>query len=242
MIGAGAGALFTTLEQDLVTHLWIIALVNLLLALWSIRPLIPDDVKKSATKEEGGFRLPDRSLLGIGLIAFCCMLGEGAMADWSTNYMERIAAAQVSIAPLGLAAFSTAMMIGRIFGDWARQRLGDSRLLIWSSLTALLGLVITLLWISVPVLILGFFLVGLGLATIVPIAYSVAGNAKGLAPGLGISMVTTIGYSGFLFGPPIIGFLADWQTLRIAFGFILLLFLIMTLLSWQNSRKVVDLE
>lgn len=237
MMGAAMGTLFIFLEQDLVAHLLIIGLLNIPLALWSIRPLLLDEVQASEAKETGGFRLPDPSLLGIGLIAFCCMLGEGAMADWSTNYMERIARAKESIAPFGLAAFSTAMMIGRIFGDRARLQLGDSKLLVYSSLMALLGLLITLLWISVPVLILGFFLVGIGLAVIVPIAYSVAGNAKGLAPGLGISMVTTIGYSGFLFGPPIIGFLADWQSLRIAFGFVLLLFVMMTLLSFWNSRR-----
>ena len=85
--------------------------------------------------------------------------------------------------------------------------------------------------------VLGFLLVGIGLATIVPIAYSQAGNVPGIAPGVGIGMVTTIGYAGFLFGPPIIGFMADWQNLRIAFLFILLLFIIMGVLANKQARS-----
>lgn len=241
MLGAGAGALVTSWEMSLHYHLLIIGGLSLPLAIWSCFQLIPDDVRSEARADEPSFRLPDRSLLGIGLIAFCCMLGEGAMADWSVNYLENIALAQEAVAPLGLAAFSTAMMIGRIFGDWARLRFGDPQLLIISSIIALIGLTTVLVWTNVVVVILGLFLIGIGLATIVPIAYSVAGNAKGLAPGLGISMVTTIGYSGFLFGPPIIGFIADWQTLRIAFVFLLGLFLLMTFLSWNNKQKQTKL-
>jgi MFS family permease len=237
MLGAGAGALFTYWEIDLFAHLVVVCTFCLFLCIWSVLQLISDDVEASETVNEPGFRLPDRSLLGIGLIAFCCMLGEGAMADWSTSYMENIALANEVIAPFGLAAFSTAMMIGRIFGDWARQRFGDPKLLLLSSLIALAGITIVITWIAVPVVISGLFLVGLGLATMVPIAYSIAGNSPGLAPGLGISMVTTIGYSGFLFGPPIIGFIADWQTLRIAFVFVFGLFVLMTLMSIRNRRK-----
>lgn len=159
------------------------------------------------------------------------------MADWSTNYLEKIALADPAIAPLGLAAFSLAMMLGRFVGDAARVRWGDARLLQYSSLLALFGMAIIVGVISIPLIIAGCFLVGLGLATIVPIAYSIAGNTPGLAAGVGISMVTTVGYSGFLFGPPLIGFIADWQDLRVALGLILVLFLTMLALARRYGRK-----
>ena len=76
----------------------------------------------------------------------------------------------------------------------------------------MVGILLLILFPVPWMVITGLFLVGLGLSVIVPITYSTAGSAEGLAPGVGISMVTTIGYSGFLFGPPIIGFIADWQT------------------------------
>ncbi|MEL6925226.1 MAG: MFS transporter [Bacteroidota bacterium] len=115
--------------------------------------------------------------------------------------------------------------------------MGDRKLMVLSSLVASAGLAVVLSLPMATLSIVGFFFVGLGLATIVPIAYSIAGNAPGLAPGVGISMVTTIGYSGFLFGPPLIGFIADWQTLRVALVLVLVLFLVMSVLSYLNGQS-----
>ncbi|NET31920.1 MAG: MFS transporter [Cyanothece sp. SIO1E1] len=236
MIGAGTGALYTRFQIDLFPHLFSGVLLCVIPVIWGIRNLIPDEVME-AESGEGGLRLPSKALLGIGLIAFCCMLGEGAMADWTTNYLEKIVQASPSLAPLGLAAFSMAMMLGRFVGDRLRANWGDGKLLINSSLIALFGIGLSIGVMSPYTAIAGFFLVGLGLATIVPIAFSVAGNMPGVKPGVGISMVTTIGYSGFLFGPPIIGFVADWQDLRIAMGLIAFLFIIMTLMSFNLRRR-----
>lgn len=147
--------------------------------------------------------------------------------------MEKIVGADRVMAPLGLSAFAMAMTIGRIFGDKARIKMGDKKLMIFSGLLATLGLSVTLGIPQTHVAITGFFLVGLGLSVIVPIAYSIAGNSTDLQPGVGLAMVTTVGYTGFLFGPPIIGFLADWQTLRIALIFVVALFSVMTLLSMR---------
>jgi len=230
MLGAGAGALFTRFEASLALHLGIVSFFGLLLVAWAAAHLVPD-TRRPGSEEQGFFRLPEASLVGIGFIAFCSMLGEGAMADWSTNYMLRIAEAKPAFAPMGLAAFSLAMMIARFLGDSMRARLGDRRLLIRSSLVATGGLSLVLLLPYPTVALIGFLLVGLGLSVIIPIAYSTAGKAPGLPPGAGIGMVATIGYSGFLFGPPVIGFLADWQNLRVALVFALLLFVGMTVLS-----------
>ena len=235
MIGAGTGALYTRFQIDLFPHLFSGVLLCVLPVLWGIRNLMLDEVT-AADQGGSGLRLPNKALLGIGLIAFCCMLGEGAMADWTTNYLEKIVKATPSLAPLGLAAFSMAMMLGRFVGDRLRANWGDGKLLINSSLISLTGIGLSIGVLSPYTAIAGFFLVGLGLATIVPIAFSTAGNMPGIKPGVGISMVTTIGYSGFLFGPPIIGFVADWQDLRVAMGLIAFLFVIMTVLSF-NLRK-----
>jgi len=237
MIGAGTGALFTKWETPLFQHFLMIAAVAILIALWSSFHLIKDKPIAKDTAEEGGFRMPSKALWGMGLIAFCCMLGEGAMADWSTIYMQNIAKADPALAPIGLGAFSTAMMIARIFGDKGREVIGDGKLMIINSLIALSGVLLLIAFPFPVMVIIGLFLVGLGLSVIVPIAYSTAGSTEGLAPGVGISMVTTIGYSGFLFGPPIIGFIADWQTLRIAMFFVGFLFLLMTGLTFLNSQR-----
>ena len=232
--GAGCGSLFIKLQTPLFIHLAAITALSIAGALWARYHLVHD---KPAEKQEGpAFRLPNAAMVSIGIIAFCCMLGEGAMADWTTNYMENISHAGKAFAPLGLSAFALAMTTGRIFGDSARSKFGDRKLMIACSIVSTVGLSLAMIFINPYASLIGFFIVGLGLSVIVPIAYSVAGNATDLPPGVGLAMVTTVGYSGFLFGPPIIGFLADWQTLRIALGLVLILFVLMTLLSARYRR------
>lgn len=239
MLGAGSGALFIKLNMDLQPHLWTVAALGLGIAWWGTRHLIVDRLRNTVS-EGGGFQLPTRGLIGMGLIAFCCMLGEGAMADWSTNYMEKIAGAEPATAPLALAAFSLAMMTARFMGDRIRASWGDGKLMMVGSILSAVGLGLIITVLHPMVIIAASLLVGLGLSTIVPIAYSTAGNTPGMDPGVGISMVTTVGYSGFLFGPPIIGFLADWLGLRIALTFVLFLFLLMLLMASRVPRPALQ--
>jgi predicted MFS family arabinose efflux permease len=243
MLGAGSGALFTYFEVSFFLHLLIVMAISLLVASRVRHFLIPDLRKVGQEQEDQPSQniLLHPALLSLGLIAFCCMLGEGAMADWTTIYLEKVSLADRDWSPLGLVAFSTAMMIGRFLGDGARQRLGDSRLVQGSAIVAITGLSLALVWPVIWTGILGFFLVGIGLATIVPIAYSTAGNISGLSPGVGISMVTSIGYAGFLVGPPVIGLLSDWQGLRFGMAFVLFLFvamLVLNILAVRRQRKV----
>jgi len=238
MLGAGVGALFTKWETPILYHFLFMAFFAFSCMIWSSFHLVKDQPSLEKSKEgDGGLQLPTSALWGIGIIALCCMLGEGAMADWSTIYMIQVAQADAALAPIGLGAFSTAMMIGRIFGDRGRIVFGDGKLLIINSLVALSGIIMLVSFPNPIMAIIGFFLIGLGLSVIIPIAFSTAGAIEGLAPGVGISMVSTIGYSGFLLGPPIIGFIADWQTLRIAMFFVALLFLIMTGLTLLNNKR-----
>ncbi len=236
MLGAIGGSLFTKLGTGLFIHFTIVTVVSLV-TVYIARYYLIHDKPQLKTDEGPAFRLPNAAMVSIGVIAFCCMLGEGAMADWSTNYMETIAGADPALAPIGLSAFAFAMTIGRVLGDGARIRFGDRLLMIVCGLVATVGLSIALLFIHPLTVITGLFIVGIGLSAIVPIAYSIAGHTKDLPPGVGLAMVTTVGYSGFLFGPPIIGFLADWQTLRLALLLVLLLFLIMTGLSYFYKSK-----
>lgn len=151
--------------------------------------------------------------------------------------MENIAHASQALAPLGLSAFALAMTIGRILGDQARVKFGDRMLMITCGIIAFSGLTLAITFVHPVAVITGFFIVGIGLSVIVPIAYSIAGNAKDLPPGVGLAMVTTVGYSGFLFGPPIIGFLADIFTLRYALVLVLILFALLTWLSARYNSK-----
>lgn len=259
LVGAGFSSLSITLGLDLAPHLLLACALVLPLAIWCIQQLLAEPTAATAedtgSPQKQGFRFHPTLFL-LGLTAFCCMMGEGAMADWTAAYMLRIAHSPEQLAPMGQAAFSGAMMIGRLGGDWARQQYGSLLLIRGGGLLALLGLSVALFFPSPWLAFTGFLIVGLGLSNIVPIAYSISGKLPGIPSGVGISSVTTIGYTGFLFGPPLIGFITDyfqsaidkgqhplawwmdgsWQGLQFGLGFILILFCLLCLIAFFFLR------
>lgn len=155
------------------------------------------------------------------------MMGEGAMSDWSTNYMKHEMGAVSGTEAFGLIAFAGMMTVGRLFGDTTRAKIGNYKLLMSGGWIALVGMAFILSGRHLVIVILGFGLVGLGLSNIVPVVYSMAGSFPNIAPGVGIAMSTTIGYMGFMIGPPVIGFVADLFTLRIGLAVTAVLLIIM---------------
>ena len=184
---------------------------------------------------------PKGPLVGLGIIAFCCMIGEGAMSDWSTNYMLNIMKSPPEFGAFGLSAFAATMTIGRLFGDSGRQRWGDTPILLVGAVLSIIGMIIILSLWHFGMVIFGFGLVGLGLSNIVPIIYSQSGDVEGIEPGVGIAMATTIGYSGFMFGPPFIGFVADAFDLHKGLMFILFLFIVMLILMVIRNKSNPDM-
>ena len=238
-LGAGCGALMAKFEVALFNHFIVVSIFCLALILWASFNLISDEVSKIEMNTEGGttFRLPTKAIVPIGLIAFCGMTGEGSIADWSALYMNKEIGQSEAFSALTFGAFATAMTIGRIFGDYFTGKYGKRNMLIFNSLAAIGGLSLALLTAIPFIVLLGFFIVGLSLATIVPIVYSTAGNTEGVAPSVGIAMATTIGYAGFFVGPPVIGYIADEFSLRIGLLFSLFLFVIMFFLSNRFIKK-----
>ncbi|GJG87275.1 MFS transporter [Gemmatimonadetes bacterium T265] len=143
----------------------------------------------------------DRTLLALGALAFCGLFGEGAMSDWSALLLQRTTGVAPAAAALGYAAFSIAMTLGRFSGDMVIARLGRGRTLRASGLVAAAGLTVALVSPYVAA-VLGFAAVGLGYANLVPILFSASGRRAGSA---GIAAVSTLGYFGFVIGPPTIG-------------------------------------
>ncbi len=236
-LGALSSSKFTKYHIPLTEHLAIIAFFGMILNAWAAFNLVHDKPQKDknihnpdASGTEGGgvgLRLPTAAILPLGLIAFCGMTGEGSMADWSAMYMNKIVGKDLSFSALAFGSFTTAMTIGRFFGDGLLEKMGKRKLLIYNSLAAIFGLSLSLIFINPYMVLLGFFVTGLGVATIVPIVYSSAGNTEGVPPSVGIAMATTVGYAGFFVGPPVIGFIADLFDLRVGLLFSLFLFCVM---------------
>jgi MFS family permease len=164
--------------------------------------------------------LPNKATLGIGILCFLGMVSEGAVLDWGALHLRGSLDVGAGVAATGFAAFSASMAASRFSGDWLRSRVGSIALVRWSGCFAAAGIIVALVapW---PILaIAGFAAVGLGLANLVPVLFGAAGRIPGQAPGAAIAALATIGYAGFLVGPPVIGLIADATSLTLALGLI----------------------
>jgi predicted MFS family arabinose efflux permease len=212
LAGAAAGGGVASQDIGPVPHLIAVALTVGLVAAWVTRRMLP--ATADAAPGQASSARPRGLLLMLGIVAFCVLFGEGAMADWSAVYLRDITGAGPGLAAAGYAAFSLAMAAGRFAGDALRARLGPVRLVRVGGVLATLGLAASL-WLTQPwAAIVGFGAVGAGLSIVFPILLAAAGALRGMAPGTAIATVSTFGYSGFLAGPPIIGFVAQAFTLR----------------------------
>jgi MFS family permease len=142
----------------------------------------------------------------FGLIALCSSYGEGAMGDWGALHLRVDLHTSAGLAAAGFASFSAAMVIGRLSGSWMLRRAGRTFVLAAGALLAGAGMLVAALVPILVLVIVGFSLVGLGLANMFPAAIGEAGALSGPR---GVAIASTIGYSGFLAGPPLIGFLAE---------------------------------
>lgn len=209
------------------------ALGSSLLMLWAVRYLL--EVRPVA----GGPRFvwPRGVLLGLGLIVFAAGLGEGAVADWSAVFMTQEIGSSEAVAALAFAAFSVTMVVGRLDGDAFIHRYGPVRMARAGGLLAAAGFATTLLTYRPEVALLGFAMVGLGYCTLFPLVFSAAGRVPGVEPGVALASVATLGYLGFLAGPPAIGLIAQATSLRISFVGVAGLALVIVLLAGLLQAK-----
>jgi MFS family permease len=162
----------------------------------------------SAHSEEGsGFALPSRAVLLIGLLCFLAMMTEGAIGDWSGIYLRHDLDASAAAAATGFTGFSLGMAVARLGGDVLNERLGAGPLLRGGMGLVAIALGGVLLIGSAVPAVVGFALCGLGIANAVPLLFSAAGRLD--PPGPSLAATFTVGYTGFIVGPPVIGFLAD---------------------------------
>jgi MFS family permease len=198
-----------------------IALLCALVVTYARCWLLPSDPARPAS--DPVFTKPSRALRGLGALAFCALLTEGAMADWSAVYLRDSLGTSAAMAAAGFAAFSLAMAGGRFAGDLLVTGLGSRGLLRASGALAAGGLGGALLigWPSVAVA--GFGLVGLGISNAVPVLFGAAGSVAGVRPGIALAAVATTGYLGFLVGPPLIGLVAEVAGLPTGLGIVSIL-------------------
>jgi hypothetical protein len=224
LAGAGTGALAAEVGLSPLVHFLLAGAAAAGVILTARGHLLPDGTAGKPTRERSGPTQPARPsepapwlpLAGLGAIAGCAALGEGAMADWTALFLRDVAGAGSGMAALGFAAFSITMTAGRLAGETTIHRFGPVRVLQFGGAAATMGILLAVAtgW---PVTgLLGFALVGLGFSCAFPLALTTAGELGDGSGGSEIATVSVIGYLGFLIGPPLIGLLAEMVELRAA--------------------------
>ncbi len=215
--GALIGSLIIAFHILPPVHFAIITAVALMLVLLFYNQLLPADNRAAS---QPIFAKPDATLLKLGLIAFCSMVAEGTMFDWSGVYFQKVVAAPKELQTLGYVGFMSTMATGRFVADWLTNKIGKKTTLQVSGLLITTGLVIAILFPYLVPATIGFLLVGFGVSSIVPLIYGEAGRSKTMSAGVAIAAVSTIGFLGFLLGPPTIGFIAEASSLKWSFALI----------------------
>lgn len=215
-IAAGVGYFIIDQIQMPVYHIAgaavFVIVTNLILASNYIQIKTPVD--DSHGKINLGLLKP---LFGLTIIGFIIMGSEGAIEQWSKLFLEDIVQVpSEKLAGMGFLMFSLFMAIGRFLGDGVSKRFGAIKIIIAGCVLALLGygLVLTA---STYMSIAGFAIIGLGFSVVIPELLRLAGKTKGISSADGISFVAGAGFVGFLASPPLMGFFADFSSLRLSF-------------------------
>lgn len=226
--GAFVGTLLISLGFTPFIHFAVVCVASALTALAIHRYSLPKDINKGYQKI---FAKPDAALLKLGVIAFCCMISEGTMFDWSGIYFQKVVQVPKELTTLGYVAFMSTMAGGRFTGDWLANRIGKKTMLQVSGVIIAAGLLTAVIFPHIVTATLGFLLVGMGVSSVVPLVYGEAGKSKNMSPGVALAAVSSIGFLGFLIGPPMIGFISQAFNLRWSFTLIAVLGFCTSILS-----------
>lgn len=230
--GGVAGILFSTLmirlDIPMEIHMAIVAIVGMLLSGFASKYLLREDRSPSGNKLRMG--KPDKFILYLGLLLFFAALCEGGMFDWSGVYFREVIGEDLFT--LGYLIFMCFMALSRFFSDRIISYIGMPRTFIMSTSLVVLGIFSMILFPSFWPAVLGFSLVGIGVAAVVPMVYALAGTSEKYSAGMAISIIATYGIIGMLLGPPLVGYLAHLFNLRIAF----ILFILAALMFIPISR------
>lgn len=234
IVGVGLTTLLIALEVSIKIHFYIITSIVIIAALVSYNILIKDDRSKSSGRIKWRKIDPQIMLLGtlILLIATC----EGGMFDWSGIYFKEIV--KVEIFSSGYFIFMIFMALSRFASDKLIHKFGMQNMYILSVSFVAVGLGIAVMFPNFWPAIIGFSLVGIGTAAVIPMTLTLAGSSKNYSPGIAISLVSTFAMAGVLVGPPLIGYIAHAFSLRISF-LILILFAILII---PVSKKYFSIE
>ncbi len=218
LIGAGGASLMLGLGLSPLTVALVVSGLMLALLAAQAGSMLPPE--RGAAQAGMRFTLPRGIVLVLGLLTFVLFQAEGAILDWSAVFLHEARGQDPAVAGLGYAMFAVAMAVMRLAGDGITSRFGGEAVVRLGSALAAAGFLLAILTPWPVAGLIGFALVGVGAANVVPVLFSAAGRVPGMAPGMAISTIATLGYCGILVGPAAIGFIADHLGLPAALGIV----------------------
>ena len=218
-VGGALGGLMISHDISPAIHFEMVGIICVLMMIIFFKDTIKNDVRQP---EEGAkrilFHFPKGALLKLGVLAFCCMTCEGIMFDWSGIYFQKVVHVSKHNITTGYVAFMCAAAIARFTGDWLVNKIGTRKVLQLCSSFAFVGFLISIAFPYLVSATIGFILIGVGISCIAPLIMAMAGRTSGKSAGVAIASVSTVSYFGFLFGPPLIGYIAQAANLQWSFG------------------------
>ena len=213
-IVVGLGSLLIPFFGNPALHMGCTVVVVLLVN-WVYKKNFQGIKAAPVVKESFGLKL-FKPLFLLGIIGFIAMGSEGAVVDWSALYLKEVTLAPEFLFGGGFLAFSFTMTLGRFLGDGISQRIGSIKIVALGALVAVLGYTLVLTSNTFAALV-GFAFIGLGFSVMVPELFRIGGNVAGVDSSQGVAFIAGMGYSGFLSGPVILGFLAEEFSLNTSF-------------------------
>ncbi|MDO4159157.1 MAG: MFS transporter [Prevotellaceae bacterium] len=224
---------------------FILVFVTAIIIMFCVRhQLVKADLKPHVATDESRAeeKLPfykklDKFLLLLGGMVFFAMICEGCMYDWSGVYFMQVVEAPSELVQLGFVVCMCTMTIGRFLADYFVMRFGAKRLICTSGMLIFIGMALSVAMPDIVFATIGFLLIGFGISATVPVCYSLAGHSEHLKSGTAVAVVTSIGFFGFLVGPPVIGHLAGIISLHWTFGVMSCFGLAIALLSLRLKKR-----
>ena len=229
MIGAASTSILAGFQVSGKLQMIVLA-VLLLIVVWILSRQMAK-IRDVNTEKTRIFVFPRGILIGLALIAFCVMLGESAIMDWSTIYLRKTLDTEVMLAGMGFAGFSFSMALGRFYGDVLVTKWGTRKLVLIGLVIGITGVLSALVIQNSIVAILGFTFAGIGFSNLVPAVYISSAKVPGVSAGEGLASVASLGYFGLFVGPPTIGMIAEEYGLNIGLGVVIVLLSIAFLIT-----------
>jgi predicted MFS family arabinose efflux permease len=233
LIGSSLGGIIVGASWGDGRGALLVCAVLLAAGVWSALNLWPSTPPDHAGPR---FVLPPVAVLGIGAITLLAFAGEGAVSDWSALFLSTVKGTSAGVAASGLIVFSVAMIVCRLTGDRVVAALGATTVVFAGGLLMAAGIAIAILSPWPIVSAIGFGIVGIGAANLAPVTFSAASRTPGVSASVGVAAVTTMGYGGFLFSPPTLGFVANAFGLSFALAIVALMGLAVTALTGTVRR------